>query len=139
LNKKFVSTSPNKYKWDGLTDGSWVPTAPTCYATDQDDVFPKSVTIDLEKSSKIASVVIGIPAFGTTKNVEVSISTDGTTFKPVGTNQFEQRKEVKYTYSFPAADARYVRLTYKDHWDEQVNYPKEYVFTEEVEVYAPTK
>ena len=139
LNKKFVSSSPNKYGWNGLTDGSWVGQSPDCYATDEDDAFPKTVTIDLEKTASIGSVVIGIPVFGATKTVEVSLSTDNKTFTAVGSNQFDQKKEVKYTYKFAPTDARYVRLTYKDHWDDGNGYSNTYVFTEEAEVYAPTK
>ena len=37
----------------------------------------------------------------------------------------------------PAVTARYVRLTYPDHYNLEEDYPKNFVFTEEAQVFAP--
>lgn len=138
LGKKYECSNPNGYGWGigGLTDGSWLADSKTCFATGDAAEFPKTVTIDLEQSTKITTVVLGVPPFGSTKKVTVSISEDGKSFKEVGSHEFSLRKEERYTATFAPASARYVRLTYADHYPEQVNYAAAFAFTTEVEVYA---
>jgi lysophospholipase L1-like esterase len=138
LNKKFVSSNANTHGWDsGLTDGNWTAGQGTTYASNEDPVFPKTVTIDLEKPESIGYVLLGVPNFGSTKKIEVSLSTDNTTFKPVGSYVFPQNAAVKHLYTFPAAQAQYVRMTYPDHYNKTVSYDPNFVFTTEVEVYGP--
>jgi lysophospholipase L1-like esterase len=138
LHKNYVSSNPNAYGWDGgLTDGSWVAAAGTTYATDDHPEFPKTVTIDLEKPESIGYVLVGVPPFGATKEIVVSLSTDNQTFTRVGACVFPQNAAVKHLYTFPATQARYIRLTYPNHYDATVQYPPNYVFTTEVEAYAP--
>lgn len=141
LEKTYVCSDPNAFGWGigKLTDGSWESSADHCFASNSATQFPKTVTIDLEKVSKVATVIAGVPNFGSTKTITVAVSADGKTFSDVGTNEFKQRTEEKFTYAFPAVDARYVRLTYPDHYDEAVNYDANFVFTTEVEVYGPAK
>lgn len=136
--KKYECSNPNGYNWGigGLTDGSWAGDSKTCFATGDAGEFPKTVTIDLEQPTTIATVIFGVPAFGSTKTVTVSISEDGKTFKDVGSHEFSLRKEERYTASFAPAAARYVRLTYADHYPDEVNYPATFAFTTEVEVYG---
>ncbi|HEY3378158.1 MAG TPA: GDSL-type esterase/lipase family protein [Armatimonadota bacterium] len=141
LGKTYVSSDPNTHGWGavGLTDGSYVVDAQRAYASNETPKFPKTVTIDLTKSSRIATVLVALPNIGSTKTVIVSVSADGTNFTDVGTHEFKLRTEEKYSYTFPAVDARYVRLTYPDHYAETVSYDPNFVFTSEVEVYAPSK
>ncbi len=141
LNKKYVCSAPNTHPgWaGGLVDGDWREVTGHTFATDGSPNFPKTVTIDLETPADIGLVLVGVPAFGSTKTIAVSLSTDGTNFTEVGSYVFSQKKSEKHLYSFPAASARYVRLTYLDHYDSQVGYAATFAFTTEVEVYAPGK
>jgi len=50
---------------------------------------------------------------------------------------FSLRKEEKHLFSFPPTLARFVRLTYPDHYDTAVGYTNTFVFTTECRVYAP--
>ncbi len=138
LKKPFVSSDPNKSKWDtGLTDGSWRSAQGTTYATGNSDTFPKNVTVDLEAPVSVGYVIAGVPYFGSTKTINVSLSQDGTTFTDVGSYVFSTKKAENHLFSFPATTARYVRLSYPDHYDENVSYPVTHGFTTEVAVYAP--
>jgi lysophospholipase L1-like esterase len=138
LDKKWQSSAPNTYGWDsGLTDGSWVGGNKTTYATDDSNTFPKTVTIDLGPASKIGRIVVGVPSFGSTKTVEVSVSVDGNVFKTVGRHGFSLRQEEKHLFTFDAVTSRYVRLTYLDHHDQQAGYPVNFAFTSDVQVFAP--
>lgn len=138
LKKPFVSSDPNKSGWEkGLTDGSWRSGRGPTFATGNSATFPKNVTVDLEAPTSVGYVAIGVPGFGSTKTVTVSLSTDGTTFSDVGSYVFSLSKEEKHLFSFPAATARYVRLTYNDHYDQKVDYPVVHGFTSELAVYAP--
>jgi hypothetical protein len=138
LDKKWQSSAPNTSGWDsGLTDGSWEGGSKTTYATNDSNAFPKTVTLDLGAASKIGRIVVGVPGFGSTKTVEVSVSVDGTAFKTVGRHGFSLRQEEKHLFTFDAVTSRYVRLTYLDHHDEQAGYSVNYAFTSDVQVFAP--
>ncbi len=140
LGKPWRSSAPNPYGWDsGLTDGSWAGGNGTTYATDDQNTFPKTVTIDLGALAEIDRVAIGVPDFGSTKTIEVSVSVDGTTFRKVGRYAFTIRKEEKRLFSFEPMKARQVRLTYLDHHDEPAGYPQPFAFTTDVQVFAPQK
>jgi hypothetical protein len=138
LSKQYTCSDPNGYNWGigGLTDGSWEPSPQHCFATGDKDAFPKTATIDLEDAATIGTVIIGVPGFGSTKTIDVSVSTDGTNFTSVGTHVFVEATEAKFTYTFPAVKARFVRLTYPDHYDAEHGYSKNFSFTTEAEVYA---
>ena len=138
LHKPYVAGDPNTYGWDngGLTDGSWEGNAQHCFASSDANTFPKTVTIDLGKTANISSVLLGIPAFGATKTITVSISTDGATFTDVGSHTFDEAKEARYTYALAPVDARFVRLTYPDHYDDGHGYTNTFAFTEECQVFA---
>ncbi|MGC4043136.1 MAG: GDSL-type esterase/lipase family protein [Armatimonas sp.] len=138
LNKPYEVSDPNRYNYGpgGLTDGSFSGEAPHTFATGDTDVFPKTATINLGTTASINAVIVGMPAFGSTKTVEVSVSTDGQKFTKVGSYVFSLRHEEKHTYRFAATNARYIRLTYPDHYDEEVGYNRAFSFTSEVEVYA---
>lgn len=141
LKKSYTCTDPNTYNWGtgGLTDGSWEANSLHCFATGNKDEFPKSVTIDLSESASITQIVAGVPPFGSTKTIVFEVSEDGKKFTRVGSHVFEFRKEKRYTCAFSPTTARYIRLTYPDHYDEEADYPKTFAFTTEVEVYAAKK
>lgn len=139
LNKPWVSSDTNTHGWNtGLTDGSWASGINTTFATNNENKFPKTVTVDLGASVQIDRIAIGVPSFGSTKTIEVAISADNTGFTTVGSYGFSIRKDEKRLFTFSPAKSRYVRLTYVDHHPETVNYPPLFVFTTEVQVFSPT-
>ena len=140
LGKKYVASDPNAFNYGigGLTDGSYDEGGPHVFATGDAAAFPKTVTIDLETPALLNAVRVGVPAFGSTKTVAVSLSADGQTFTTVGSYVFSLNKSEKYVYRFPSATARYVRLTYSDHYDQTVGgFSPNFSFTSEVEAYGP--
>jgi hypothetical protein len=138
VNCKYDCTDPNKYNWGigGLTDGSWVAGSKNCFATGDNAKFPKDVTIDLEKLAEINSINIGVPAFGSTKTIKVSVSEDNATFTEVGEYEFTFKKEERHTFSIKPVKARYVRLTYVENYKENGGYSPNFAFTTECEVYG---
>ena len=138
LGKPVVASDANAWGWaDGLTDGDWSPGSPTTWASGVADSFPKTATIDLQTPANISLIGMGVPPFGSTKTVTASVSSDGQNFTDVGTYVFSLHKEETHLFTFPAVLARYVRLTYPDHYPDNVGYDPKFVFTTEVEVYAP--
>ena len=69
----------------------------------------------------------------------VYVTADGQQFTEVGSHEFAPRKEERTTLAFPATEARYVRLTYVDRYDEDIQFPRVFAFTTEVEVYSTAK
>ncbi|HEY3331721.1 MAG TPA: GDSL-type esterase/lipase family protein [Capsulimonadaceae bacterium] len=137
IKKTFTASDPNLSGWNGLTDGTWGVVAPAAFATGKLDTFPKTITIDLQQSVPLASLVTASIPKAATKTVEVSLSQSADAdFKVVGTHEFKQDEGDKYTFSFPTTTARYVRLTFKDHYPEGLYDPK-HILLQEVEVYGP--
>jgi len=139
--KSYVCSDPNTHSFGigGLTDGSWEASGAHCFATDDKDAFPKTVTIDLEKAAPLGIVTVGMPPFGATKTVRVSVSADGQAFTDVGSYVFPQRREEKHLFAFQPTPARFVRLTYPDHYEDGAGYNNTFAFTTECCVYAPLK
>ena len=140
LHKPYTSTDPNVYDYGtgGLTDGSWSGEGPHTFASGENDAFPKTTTIDLGAIQRVSKVRLGVPAFGSTKTITVSLSADGQNFTEVGSHVFSLATERRHTYSFAPVSARYIRLMYPDHYEEEAGYHRNFVFTTEAEVYGPT-
>lgn len=138
LHALYVCSDPNMFGYGvgALTDGSWVADPGHCFATGVTDSFPKTVTVDLAAPVKVGRVVLGVPPYGSTKTIKVSVSRDGKEFTDVGTHQFSLSKEEKFTYSFAPVEAQFVRLTYPDHFTESVNNAPTFCFTTELEAYS---
>ena len=136
--RPYETSDPNTFGWGngGLTDGSWGSDSAHCFATGNAAKFPKTVTVDLGKVERLALVRLGVPDFGATKTVVVSIGSDGKSFDEVGRVEFAQGAEARRSVRFAPHAARYVRLTYPDHHDATVGYPPEFAFTRELEVYG---
>ena len=136
LGKAYTSSDPNAHNYGigALTDGSW-NTDGQAFATNDGPTFPKTATIDLGKTAMIGQVLLGVPSYGSTETITVAVSTDGKAFKDVGSTVFSQNKSERHLFNFAPVDARYVRLTYPDHYDKEAGYPANFVFTSEVEVY----
>ena len=106
------------------------------FATGVTDEFPKSVTIDLEMTQTINMVRLGVPEIGSTKKVQIAIGEDGKSWNVVGSHEFELGKAQRAVVGFDAVDARYVRLIYVDHYDQESGgFNNTFGFTSEVEVY----
>ena len=138
LAKKYVTSNPNTYDYGagGLTDGSWTADGQHTFASDDKPAFPKSVTIDLETTASVGTVVVGVPPFGSTKTITVAVSADGQKYKDVGSYVFSQHDEERHQYRFAPVIARYIRLTYPDHYTEEAGFNANFVFTSEVEAYG---
>lgn len=142
LGKRYVSSDKNPSGWDdGLTDGIWNSEKDNTYASGRSARFPKTVTIDLEETQRVAFVYVGVPNIGSTKTIEISLSDDGDDFKAVGKHDFQMEVENNHLYEFNPASARYVRLTFLGNHQKTSAatkaYPKEYCFVSEVEVFGP--
>lgn len=139
LHKTYTSNDPNVYNFGigALTDGSWSGDNHV-FATGDNDTFPKTVTIDLGAATPISLVRVGVPSFGSTKTIQVAVSADGQKFTDVGSHTFSLAVERRHSFNFKPVSARYVRLTYPDHYPDNVGYSPLFSFTSEVEVYAPT-
>ena len=138
LGKPYTALDPNVYDYGtgGLTDGSWSGEQPHTFASGERGEFPKSVTIDLGAATPVKYVWLGVPRFGSTKTVQVSISSDGQNFTDVGSHVFSQNTEERHLFSFNRTPARYVKLTYPDHYPDEAGYHVNFVFTSEVEVFG---
>ncbi len=138
LHCEYTSSDPNVYGWEqpGLTDGAWGADATTCYATGKSPDFPKTVTVDLRAVQTVSNVVFGVPPFGSTRTVDVSVSADNARFTSLGTHVFAQGLTQRAVVSGPPTPARYVRLTYVDHYPDALKVPATFALTSELEVYA---
>lgn len=139
FGKPFTSSHPNSAGWLGLTDGSWAEDSTHTYATSTARRGGKFVTIDLEKTHAVTHVRMGVPAFGSTKLVVLSLGEDGSKFTPVDEYEFAQGRTQEHTFVFPSRPARYVRITYIDAYEKKIRYNIWCGFTTEVEVYAAGK
>jgi len=138
LNKSFISSDSNVSGWNsGLTDGSWQAEREKTFATGNSCVFPKSVTVDLATPTRIGYVVTGVPPYGSTRTVDVSLSANGSRFTQIGEYVFSQKKAENHLFEFAPVRARYVRLTYTDHYPDAAGFDPTYAFTSEIAVYAP--
>ncbi|WP_052572728.1 sialate O-acetylesterase [Haloferula sp. BvORR071] len=136
--RPFTSSDPNRSGWDsGLTDGNWWSGAGTCFATGASDQFPKYVTIDLGRSRPVQAVRFGVPGFGSTKTVVISLSEDGKEFQEAGKQEFAGKTETRKELRFDKRNARFVRATFPDHHERQDNYSENHSFLSELEVYGP--
>jgi sialate O-acetylesterase len=138
--KPHTSSHPNTYGWDlGLTDGSWGTHAPTAYATDPTETFPKTATLDLGTAQDLQTIVYGTPSIGATKTVAVSVSEDGKDFSEVGRKDFAAKKAERAEARFAPCKARYVRVSFLSMHPAQDDFGTGFAFLSEIEAYGPPK
>lgn len=136
-HRPFTSSDPNGHGWNaGLTDGNWHGAAGTCFATGSADHFPKHVTIDLGRPREVGAARFGVPGFGATKTVAISVSADGKEFQEVGRHEFAGKTESRTEITFDTRPARYVRATFLDHHERQDQYNEKHGFLSELEIYG---
>ena len=137
FQKPFTSSDPNKSGWNaGLTDGNWEGGAGSCFATGDAPAFPKHVTLDLGRSRDIQAVRFGVPDFGATKTVVISVSADGKEFQEVGKHEFAGKTRGGTELRFDKRPVRFVRATFADHHDKQDQYSENHGFLTELEAYG---
>jgi hypothetical protein len=76
-----------------------------------------------------------VPPFGSTKTVNIQVSTDGKEFKTVGTIVFKQGKAQKETVKLDAVKAHYLRLEFTDCYSQKVKFDQNFMFITELEAY----
>lgn len=136
--KPHVSSHPNPHGWDkGLTDGVWGTRAPTAYATDASEKFPKTATIDMGSVQDVQAIVYGTPSIGATKTVAVSISEDGQNFTEVGRHDFPTKKAAQAEARFAPRKARYIRASFIGNHPVQDEFVNTFGFLSEIEAYGP--
>ncbi len=136
FHKPYVCSDKNTRGWNGgLTDGSWKASKINCFATNNTNEFPKHVTIDLKGIVKLNKVKLGVPPFGSTKTVDIEVSTGGNSFKKVASVVFQQKKAERKTVTFPTVEVNYLRLTFADHYQEKGRFNPNTMFLTEVEAF----
>jgi len=137
-NKSYSCSDPNIKGWStGLTDGSWSEHTNNCFATNDDNNFPKSVTIDLKKIQPVTSVKFGLPPFGSTKTINISLSRNGKDFSEIGHHSFPLKQTYRsHLLRCPATPARFVKFTFPDCYQKEIEFSRNISFLTEAEVYA---
>lgn len=136
LNAPYTCSNPNRYNWGAsgqLTDGSWDANQEHCFASNNEDAFPKEVVVDLGEPRALSEVKFGVPPFGSTRTIVASASEDGKNYVELGKHEFTQSKAETATIKANATKARYIRLVYPDHHAAEVQYSNTFVFTTELE------
>lgn len=137
LGKFYSCDAANPSFWNtGLTDGLWAMRRGATFGTNNSKNFPKNVTIDLNLSAKLTHVRVGVPNFGSTKTIAVSVSYDGKRYTEVGRHDFPLGKAEVHLFKFAPTLARHIRLSYLGNHAGKSNYDPAYCFTVEVEAYA---
>lgn len=136
LGKTYTQSTPKSESWFGLTDGIWGNRKPFGFATGSEESFPKDVVIDLGEETEINAVRLGSPTLGSTREVEVSISTTGTEYTKVNKFYRPLGKDYKYTLFLEPQKARYVRVRFlANHRSTHEHKNPNNAFLSEVEVY----
>jgi sialate O-acetylesterase len=136
--RPFTSSDPNRSGWNaGLTDGNWFGGAGNCFATGNSEKFPKQVTIDLGRVREVQAARFGVPGFGATKTVVISLSENGKDFEEIGRQEFAGKTEARKEVRFDKRRARFARATFPDHHAQQDQYSENHAFLSELEVYGP--
>lgn len=138
LNRPHVSSGSLLPGWTGLVDGDRESDgAPGCYGTSNVGDLPKFVVVDLGAPSKISKVMVYNSGNGNTRTVSLSSSTDGSAWKKLRDPDFifPDRDPLVLTVSFQTRQARYVRVTFRDTWNNGLG-GNNCFFLRELEVYG---
>ena len=140
FQRPYTSSDPDNDGWNtGLTDGSWNDAKGTCFATGQAAGYPKHVTIDLGRAREVQAVRFGTPAFGSTRNVCISLSENGQEFQEAGKHEFAGKTRTATELRFEKRPVRFVRASFLDHHDKQDHFGENQGFLSELEVYGPAR
>ncbi len=140
--RPYRCSDPNPYRYGGtgaLTDGSWLPDNKHCFATGKSPRFPKSVTVDLGKVYPVAAVRLGVPPFGSTREVRIALSGNGKKFAFAAAHVFPFGRAEKTVLRFGPIKARFVRVIFTGHYAKKKGYDPNFMFLTELEVYPAEK
>jgi len=136
--RPFTSSDPNKSGWNaGLTDGNWSGAVGSCFATGASSAFPKHVTVDLGRAREVQAARFGVPEFGATRTVVLSLSDDGKQFHEIGRHEFAGKTKAATELRWDKRPARFIRATFPDHHGKLDQYDEHHAFLAELEVYGP--
>jgi sialate O-acetylesterase len=138
--RPFTSSDPNPSGWNsGLTDGNWNGAPGSCFATGPAPAFPKHVTIDLGRAREVQAARFGVPEFGSTRTVVLSLSEDGKQFQEIGKHEFAGKTKASTELRWDKRPARFIRATFPDHHAKLDEYSEYHAFLSELEVYGPAR
>ncbi len=125
--------------WTGLVDGvTDSDSAPGCFATGNDDQFPKSVTIDLQRPCSINRVAVHNSANGNTRGIVISCSEDGADYEQLREFIFPQGEPLTLNHRFNDRPAQFVRVEFTNTWGGGLGGDNT-IFCREIEVFgSPT-
>ncbi len=125
--------------WTGLVDGvADSDSAPGCFATDDADDFPKTVTIDLQRPCNINRIAVHNSGNGNTRGIIISISEDGTDYEKLREFIFPQGEPITLNHRFNDRPAQFVRVEFTNTWGGGLGGDNT-IFCREIEVFgSPT-
>jgi sialate O-acetylesterase len=138
--RTFTSSDPNKNGWNaGLTDGNWNSAVGSCFATGGAPAFPKHVTLDLGRAREVQAARFGVPEFGATRTVVLSLSEDGKEFHEIGRHEFAPKTKAATELRWNKRPTRFIRATFPDNHGQLDQYGANHAFLTELEVYGPAQ
>ncbi|MGI5816973.1 MAG: discoidin domain-containing protein [Armatimonadota bacterium] len=137
--RPFTSSSEVMDGWTGLVDGVVdSDSAPGCFATTNDNQFPKTVTINLERPCNINRVAVHSSGNGNTRGIVISCSEDGVQYEKLREFIFPDGEPLTLNHRFNDRPAQFVRVEFMNTWGGGLG--GDYtIFCREVEVFgSPT-
>lgn len=137
--RPFVCSTDILEGWTGLVDGVVdSDSAPGCFATSNDNQFPKYVTIDLQQPHKINRIAVHNSANGNTRGIIISCSLDGQHYEQLREFIFPQGEPITLNHRFNDRPAQFVRVEFTNTWGGGLGGDNT-IFIREVEVFgSPT-
>jgi hypothetical protein len=125
--------------WTGLVDGVVdSDSAPGCFATSNDNEFPKSVTIDLQRPCSINRVTVHNSANGNTRGIAIYCSEDGEDYELLREFIFPESDPLALNHRFNDRPAQFVRVEFTNTWGGGLGGDNT-IFCREIEVFgSPT-
>ncbi|MGD9497784.1 MAG: discoidin domain-containing protein [Armatimonadota bacterium] len=136
LNQPYVCSADVMDGWTGLVDGiADSDSGPGCFATADDPVFPKWVTIDLQRPCNISRIAVHNSANGNTRGIIIYCSQDGVHFEKLREFIFPQGEPITLTHRFNDRPAQFVRVEFTNTWGGGLG-GDGVIFVREVEVFG---
>lgn len=136
VDRPFTSSTGMLEGWSGLVDGVVdSDSAPGCFATTNDNDFPKHVTIDLQLPHNINRIAVHNSANGNTRGIIISCSLDGENYEELRQFIFPQGEAITLNHRFNDRPAQFVRIEFMNSWGGGLG--GDYtIFVREVEVFG---
>lgn len=139
LHRPYTADCEIMDQWTGLVDGVVdSDTSPGCFATGNEDDFPKTVTIDLQRPCSINRIAVHNSTNGNTRGLVISCSEDGVNFEELRQFIFPQAQPITLNHRFQDRPAQFVRIMFTNSWGGGLGGDYR-IYVREVEVFgAPT-